>query len=186
MKLTFVTTNNHKLKEARRILGDNFVLHNVQENLSEIQSMEVEEVASHKAACAFSLFQTPLFCEDVALYIQLVNGNYFPGPFVKYYIAAFGLEKLVRLHAGASAYAIAVISYHDGKSVRLFVGRVDGYISDQIRGKGGFGFDPIFVPAVQDVGERFTFAQMDSSTKNRYSHRNIAMIKMKDFLLSRL
>jgi XTP/dITP diphosphohydrolase len=50
-------------------------------------------------------------------------------------------------------------------------GRCEGRILDVERGEGGFGYDPLFVPAGGDA----TFAELDDSTKDRVSHRGIAL-----------
>ncbi|MFN3874672.1 MAG: non-canonical purine NTP pyrophosphatase, partial [Flavobacteriales bacterium] len=60
-----------------------------------------------------------------------------------------------------------VIAYVDGSRERLFEGVVDGVIADAPRGEGGFGYDPVFVPA----GEARTFAEMTLGEKNAMSHR---------------
>ena len=59
-----------------------------------------------------------------------------------------------------------------------FEGVVHGTISKEIRGAGGFGYDPIFIPE----GSVETFAEMDLSEKNKISHRARAIKKLTDFL----
>jgi XTP/dITP diphosphohydrolase len=49
----------------------------------------------------------------------------------------------------------------------VFEGVVDGTLTKAPRGSGGFGYDPLFVPAGSDL----TFAEMDVQTKNKLSHR---------------
>ena len=49
-------------------------------------------------------------------------------------------------------------------------GRLLGDINRQAVGAGGFGYDPVFVPA----GETMTLAEMESDTKNGISHRGRA------------
>ena len=46
-------------------------------------------------------------------------------------------------------------------------GECRGAIADRERGKGGFGFDPIFIPE----GGTKTFGEMTLSEKNAVSHR---------------
>ena len=56
--------------------------------------------------------------------------------------------------------------------MKTFSGQVNGLVSEQ-KSEGGWGFDPIFVPENMDI----SFAQMDLSLKNRYSHRKLALKK---------
>lgn len=50
-------------------------------------------------------------------------------------------------------------------------GTWEGSIAHASRGQGGFGYDPIFVPA----GERRTAAELSDSEKNAVSHRGQAL-----------
>jgi XTP/dITP diphosphohydrolase len=49
-------------------------------------------------------------------------------------------------------------------------GSVEGSLAFEPRGKGGFGYDPIFIPDGYDK----TFGELDAETKNRLSHRGNA------------
>ncbi|HEV2364183.1 MAG TPA: RdgB/HAM1 family non-canonical purine NTP pyrophosphatase [Caulobacteraceae bacterium] len=53
-------------------------------------------------------------------------------------------------------------------------GRVDGALSFPPRGRRGFGYDPIFVPA----GRSLTFGEMDPVEKTRISHRARAFAQL--------
>ncbi|MDR0777316.1 MAG: RdgB/HAM1 family non-canonical purine NTP pyrophosphatase [Azonexus sp.] len=53
-------------------------------------------------------------------------------------------------------------------------GEWHGEIVDQLRGDGGFGYDPLFF--VREFGQ--TAAELDADTKNRVSHRGRAMQKL--------
>ncbi|MDE7115916.1 MAG: non-canonical purine NTP pyrophosphatase, partial [Muribaculaceae bacterium] len=59
-----------------------------------------------------------------------------------------------------------------------FEGRVDGYVSEEAHGEGGFGYDPIFI--AEETGR--SFAEMAPEEKNAISHRGRAMRKLADFL----
>jgi XTP/dITP diphosphohydrolase len=65
--------------------------------------------------------------------------------------------------------SIALASPHQ----LLFVveGRCEGFITEEPRGKGGFGYDPIFY--VPDYNQ--TFAELNQQIKNSISHRGIAL-----------
>jgi len=50
-------------------------------------------------------------------------------------------------------------------------GSWEGHIGSAPRGRGGFGYDPVFVP----LGERRSAAELDTSEKNSLSHRARAL-----------
>jgi XTP/dITP diphosphohydrolase len=65
----------------------------------------------------------------------------------------------------------------DGRE-ETFSGACEGRIAESLAGKGGFGYDPLFVPE----GYERTFAELGESVKNRISHRARAW----ELLLKRL
>jgi XTP/dITP diphosphohydrolase len=58
-----------------------------------------------------------------------------------------------------------------GLAVRLVEGRTEGGILERPRGDGGFGYDPLFLPA----GHVRTYAEMAADEKNLVSHRGKAV-----------
>ncbi|MEO5361731.1 MAG: RdgB/HAM1 family non-canonical purine NTP pyrophosphatase [Nitrospirota bacterium] len=66
-----------------------------------------------------------------------------------------------------------------GKSL-FFEGEIAGTIADEPMGTAGFGYDPVFIPSGYDK----TFAELGDEIKNKISHRAMAAIKLKDYLLS--
>ena len=69
------------------------------------------------------------------------------------------------------------ICYLD-KIIASVVGKIEGSISNKIRGKNGFGYDPIFIPKKKGK----TFGEMKFSSKCKIDHRSIAFRKIKKFL----
>jgi len=67
---------------------------------------------------------------------------------------------------GARFVCVAALVAADGRE-RLARGEVEGTITTAPRGEGGFGYDPLFVPA----GHERTFAEMSPHEKNLISHR---------------
>lgn len=63
-----------------------------------------------------------------------------------------------------------VLAWPDGHD-EVFEGVMPGTLVWPIRGEGGFGYDPMFMPDGYDV----TCAQMDKAEKNRISHRGRAL-----------
>jgi XTP/dITP diphosphohydrolase len=58
-----------------------------------------------------------------------------------------------------------------GSTAYSIVGRVEGRITEQLAGAGGFGYDPLFF--VQSEG--ITFAELSAERKNEISHRGRAL-----------
>ncbi|WP_050604641.1 RdgB/HAM1 family non-canonical purine NTP pyrophosphatase [Ruegeria sp. 6PALISEP08] len=65
-----------------------------------------------------------------------------------------------------------VLAWPDGHD-EVFEGIAPGHLVWPIRGEGGFGYDPMFVPDGYDI----TFAEMDRWEKNKISHRGRAVEK---------
>ncbi len=65
------------------------------------------------------------------------------------------------------------LAWPDGQD-EIFTGIVRGHLVWPMRGKLGFGFDPIFQP----VGEQITFGEMDPAKKQAISHRANAFAKL--------
>ena len=57
------------------------------------------------------------------------------------------------------------------------IGKIEGYISSSMKGKNGFGYDPIFIPK----GKKITFGQMKPLEKYKIDHRFKAYKKVKKF-----
>ena len=74
---------------------------------------------------------------------------------------------------------ICVLSIcHMNKKIASVLGKIEGYISDEPKGKNGFGYDPIFIPK----NRKKTFGEMSSSQKYKIDHRSVAFRKIKKFL----
>ena len=63
-------------------------------------------------------------------------------------------------------------------SKHKFVGECKGNLIQEMRGTGGFGYDPIFIPD----GYKKTFSELSPEEKNGISHRGRAMEKLIKFL----
>ncbi len=63
------------------------------------------------------------------------------------------------------------------EKIACVIGKVEGYISKEPRGKKGFGYDPIFIPK----NKKETFAEMIPSQKYKLDHRYKAFMKIKKF-----
>ena len=68
------------------------------------------------------------------------------------------------------------IYWPSGKKVKS-LGKIEGFISKEKKGKNGFGYDPIFIPK----NSKITFGQMKPSKKYKIDHRYNAYKKIRKF-----
>ena len=71
-------------------------------------------------------------------------------------------------------YGAAIALCRPGREPIIVYGRCEGEILREYRGTGGFGYDPLFKST--DLG--VTFAEADAESKNRVSHRAVAIAKV--------
>jgi XTP/dITP diphosphohydrolase len=201
MRLIFATNNEHKLREVAAILGPGIELVTpaslgITEDIAETADT-LEGNALIKARYLFERTGLPTFADDTGLEVSALGGA--PGVYSARYAAMAGLghdfeannRLLISNLTGAidrSARFRTVVALilpgrpdDNGKPgvpvEHLFEGRVDGHITDDYRGDGGFGYDPIFIPA----GHNTTFAEMSAEQKNTISHRSKAIKKLTEF-----
>jgi len=67
-------------------------------------------------------------------------------------------------------FVCVLAAARDGKTLATFRGTAEGIILDTLRGKNGFGYDPLFYfPQIKK-----TFAELTAEEKSGYSHRGEA------------
>jgi XTP/dITP diphosphohydrolase len=119
--------------------------------------------------------------DDSGLEVDALNGE--PGILSSRFAEDLGgfenamkriLEKIKKINKGSKAQFISslTIQWPDGKKITE-TGIIRGSLTD-IRGKNGFGYDPIFVPE----GYTKTFAEMNYKEKLKIDHRQIAYKKL--------
>ena len=74
-------------------------------------------------------------------------------------------------------FVCALTIYGPNQKTISSVGKVEGHISPFMKGKNGFGYDPIFVPKEKKI----TFGEMEPSQKYKMDHRFKAFKKIKKF-----
>lgn len=192
-KLVFATNNDHKLREAREILGGRCEVLSLNdigchEDLPETQNT-LEGNALQKARRVSELFGCDCFADDTGLEVEALGGA--PGVMSARYAVMAGegtshdssanMRLLLRNLQGVEnrkarfRTAIALIS---GGSEKVLEGIVNGHITEEPSGTDGFGYDPVFSP--EDTGR--TFAEMTAAEKNAISHRGRALRALLDYL----
>jgi len=186
--IIFATNNQHKADEVRAVLGKRFNILTLKEAGIDIDIPEphdtLEANATEKSRTIFALTNRNCFSEDTGLEVEALNGE--PGVKSARYageVRSFddNIEKLLtnlRSADNKSARFRTVISLLlDGKEY-FFEGICPGQIIPERKGNNGFGYDPVFIPDGSDK----TFAEMDMTEKNKFSHRKKAMEKLINFL----
>ena len=189
--LNFLTGNSGKLAEAQTQFGSlgwkiqSFEIDGKVPDVIEPQSDNLTTVALAKIAQGVELLaaegriEESLLVEDSGLFIDALAG--FPGVYSAHVHQSLGCEGILRLlDDERAAHFLTVIALWTGEAVEVFVGRCDGKISMQIKGDGGFGYDPIFIP--DDIDNNSTFAEMTREEKSTCSHRSRALRALFDYL----
>ena len=202
----FLTSNAGKLEEAQhhfQQLGLEVKRLSVEEDaVVEPQAVDLETVARAKIAQAMDHLPhdgAMVLVEDAGLFVDALDG--FPGVYSSYAFSTIGNhgilrllshlvdDDLVRIKNLRSASFEAVAALWDGEKVLIGKGACKGSIATAVQGEGGFGFDPIFIPAdLDESGEPLshgmmgevsthgqTFGVVGPYTKHQFSHRRRAL-----------
>lgn len=190
-KLVFATNNPHKLNELQHMTGDSFELLSLEDigcsgDIPETEPT-LEGNASLKAFHVYRNYGYNCFADDTGLEVEALGGD--PGIYSARYAgegkdAGANMDKLLRRLNGVenrkARFRTVISLVVEGREI-LFEGIVEGTILKEKRGKEGFGYDPVFVPA----GHSKTFAEMGPHEKNEISHRARAVQKLVDWLKNR-
>jgi XTP/dITP diphosphohydrolase len=129
--------------------------------------------------------------DDSGLFVEALGGApgvesaHFAGPHAG---AAANLAKLVDAMRDvpdgrrAAEFVCVLALSGPGNVERLFEGRCAGRLIREPRGRGGFGYDPLFVPE----GFEMTLAEMSPEQKNRVGHRGRAWVACAAWLAARV
>ncbi len=180
MKLVIASNNAGKLREIREIMADSGI-----EILSQREAgcdFEVEETGSSfdenariKALAAMRATGLPAAADDSGLEVNALGGE--PGIYSSRYCGARTYEETCReiiskvesvSDRGARYCCAVVCCFPDGRELHCFA-TTEGEISRELRGDGGFGYDPMFL-----LPEGRTMAELSEEEKNAISHRGRA------------
>ena len=148
--------------------------------------------ARKKAALLARLAGSVALADDSGLCVDALGGR--PGVLSARY-GGEGLtdrQRLERLLAEMAAVPTAQRRAHftcslcvcgpDGRVLAAIEDTCEGTLLTAPTGDGGFGYDPIFVPAEFHGDPANAFARLDAATKDRLSHRGKALRRLLDKL----
>jgi XTP/dITP diphosphohydrolase len=189
MRLLLATTNRGKIKELRQILGDEGI------ELTGLGdwAAEVEETGETFAANALlkaryfhEVSGLPTIADDSGIAVEALNGA--PGIYSARY-AGLEANDLDRIHKlldemrdvpaerrGARFVCAAAIVWKGGE--RVFEAEACGHLLKELRGEGGFGYDPIFYYEPLQK----SFAELSDAEKAAVSHRGQAFRQLVQWL----
>ena len=186
MKIVLATQNQGKVDEIKAILDglkiEILSLKDVPGDPPEvIEDADTFAANAEKKALAVARWAgIPALADDSGLVVPALNGE--PGVHSSRYAGEDGnseanmalllerMKEVPEVERLAHFVCIMVLAVPDGRTWQTG-GRVDGLITYEKRGDGGFGYDPIFFYIPADK----TFAQMDVGEKNKVSHRHRAL-----------
>ena len=190
-KLLVGTNNSGKLKEIRVLLPKSLEIYSISDFKikSPIESGKTFKENSLIKAKYFSK-KTKMIClsDDSGLEIDALGGD--PGiysarwggkngDFVKAMNRVFKelnkKNKNWKTKKIKARFVCALTIYGPNQKTINSIGKIEGYISPSMKGKNGFGYDPIFIPA----GKKITFGEMEPFLKYKIDHRFKAFKKIK-------
>ena len=193
-KLLIGTNNNGKYKEIRDLLPKRIKTYSTSE--LKLKSPKEDGLTFEENSIIKSKYfskKTNLIClaDDSGLEIDILNkepGIYsarwggkkgdFNKAIKKVYRELFKKDKNWQQKKIKARFICALSICYLNEKIISVIGKVEGHISNDPRGKNGFGYDPIFIPK----DKKKTFGEISSSQKYKIDHRSNAFKKIKKFL----
>ena len=159
-------------------------------NIGEIieDGKTLKDNALIKANTVYKITGLPSISDDTGLEIDALNGE--PGVYSARYAGENcsyldNVNKVLHMMSGVPfssrrAQFKTVMAFVSDKTELVSEGSVKGLITEELKGIGGFGYDPVFyIPGMMK-----TFAEMSIEEKNKISHRGKATKNMISLLYS--
>ncbi len=192
-RIAIASRNPDKIREIRSVCAD-WPVEWITADEHEGPWPDVEETGQSyldnallKAQAVAGSLGVPAIADDSGIEVDALGGG--PGPRSARYAGEGAtdeenLRMLIRAVAGVPAAGrtaryrcIAALAWPAGREVWA-EGTCEGSLASKSRGSGGFGYDPIFVPAGWDR----TMAELSSEEKDRISHRGRAFRALRELL----
>ena len=192
-KILIGTNNKGKLREIKDLLPKNLQIYSTSDfKIKSPKEKGKTFEANSLIKARFFSKKSKMTClsDDSGLEIKVLDGD--PGiysarwggkksDFVKAMNRVFKeldkKDKKWKTKKIKARFVCALTIYGPNQKIIKSIGKIEGYISSSMKGKNGFGYDPIFIPK----GKNKTFAQMEPSQKYKIDHRFKAFKKIKRF-----
>ena len=194
LKLLIGTNNKGKLKEIRDLLPKYIKTYSTDDyNLKSPREDGLTFEENSLIKSKYFSKKTNLIClaDDSGLEIDILNKN--PGIYSarwggkngdfkkaikRVYKELFKKDKNWQKKKIKARFVCALSICFLDKKIISVQGKVEGFISNEPRGKNGFGYDPIFIPK----NKKKTFGEIPLLQKYKIDHRSVAFKKIKKFL----
>lgn len=183
-RLIVATRNRHKTAEIRSMVGGRFEVLDATDfpDFPEVEETGTTflENATLKAEAISRVAGGWVLADDSGLEVDALGGR--PGVWSSSFGGVEGdhprnnarlIEEMAGVSKRRARFRCTMVLARDGRAVVDFSGTVDGRITPEPAGGGGFGYDPLFVPDGHDL----TFAELGETVKNTMSHRARALEK---------
>ncbi len=180
-RVVLASRNPDKIAELEAVLTDAGIVGEIVGGLDWPEVLEdadtLEDNALKKAREVSRATGLPAIADDTGLEVEALDGApgvmtaRFAGPGATYADNVAKLLEAMEAVADRSARfrtAVAVV-WPDGKELVVVAG-LEGVITTERRGRGGFGYDPVF-----QLPDGRTLAEVPGEEKNRVSHRAKAL-----------
>jgi XTP/dITP diphosphohydrolase len=189
LRLVIATLNEHKLRELGGMLaGHSIVPLPYWSELPEETGHTFKDNAVLKAHAAAAASGMPAVADDSGIEVFALGDA--PGVRSARFAGENAtdeenLAKLIESMRGkpdrGARYVCAVAFSEPDGTHNVFHGYCEGRLLEEPRGSGGFGYDPLFVPADLNGAER-TMAELSQDEKDAISHRGHAMRALLEWL----
>lgn len=196
MQLVLATNNQDKINEIKYLLAELPVTILTSDDFLEFPEIEetgstLKENALMKARAVAAFCDLPALADDSGLEVDALNGA--PGIYSSRYSGEAATyesncKKLLKELKGvpkekrtARFRCVIAIDWNDG-TTQTTEGVAEGFIRENIKGKRGFGYDPVFYYPPK----KKRFSEMTTEEKNIVSHRGIALQNMVGLIMERL
>ena len=186
MRLILATRNAHKLRELRDLFDAPELRLEDASNVPNAPDVEetgvtFTENAVLKAEALALASGGWALADDSGLEVDALNGE--PGVHSARYSGTHGNHpaNIARVLDGlknhplpaarTARFVCALALARPGFPTQMLTATCEGTIASTPQGSGGFGYDPIFIPA----GHQRTFGEMPPGEKNLISHRGLAL-----------
>ena len=186
MKFIIATRNTHKLEEIRSILNFQGLeicsaldFPDIPDTIEDRDTLEGNAIKKAQELCDATGLMA--LADDSGLEVEALDGA--PGVYSARYAGEpcsyeDNNTKLLRELSGKenrrARFRTVIALARPGEKPLTVEGICEGKIIEKLRGKNGFGYDPLFVPD----GFSETFAELPAETKNKISHRAQALAQV--------